>query len=118
MATHGHGHGHGHSAGHGAHEEYHPPHIPMMTYHVVFGALMVLLFLTVGAAMVDLGPANFPLAMAIAIAKAALVMAFFMHLKVSSRLVVMFSLGAFVWLLILFFMTMNDYWTRSSIMNL
>lgn len=108
---------HGHTSGAHAPEEYHPPHIPTATYHLVFGALMVLLFITVGAAMVDLGAINFPLAMLIAVTKAGLVMAYFMHLKVSSRLVVMFALGAFVWLLILFFLTMNDYWTRTSIMH-
>ena len=40
---------------------------------LVFVALMVLLFATVGAAYLPLGPLHFPIAMAIAAAKAVLI---------------------------------------------
>ena len=41
-------------------------HVSPQTYVVVFVALIVLMFLTIGAALIDLGPANFLVAMGIA----------------------------------------------------
>ena len=99
---------HGHDAhGHDEHHIVEPP-----TYYKIFAWLMILLIVTLGAAMVDLGPLNLPLAMVIAVAKAALVMAVFMHLKWNSVVVRMFALCAFFWLIIMFWLTMNDYATR------
>ncbi len=46
----------------------------------VFGALLVFTVITVAATLVDLGPLNIVVAMVIALIKAALVAAFFMHL--------------------------------------
>ena len=54
---------------------------PKSTYYAIFGALMVLTGVTVGAAFVNLGSFNFPVAIAIAITKATLVILFFMHLR-------------------------------------
>ena len=55
---------------------------PKSTYYAVFGALLLGTALTVAAAFVDF-PAqmNFPIALAIAITKATLVILFFMHLR-------------------------------------
>ncbi|MEM6750049.1 MAG: cytochrome C oxidase subunit IV family protein [Planctomycetota bacterium] len=54
---------------------------PLWSMFAVFGALMVLTVLTVAAIQIDLGPMwNVILAMAIAVVKALLVAAFFMHL--------------------------------------
>ena len=39
-------------------------------------------------------------------------MMFFMHLKLDSKLVQFFALGALFWLAILFFLTFNDYGAR------
>ena len=58
------------------------PHIvPMSTLLKVFGGLIVLTIVTVGAAYVPLGPLNVPVAIGIAVVKASLVVLFFMHLK-------------------------------------
>jgi len=58
------------------------PHIvPKSVLLKVFGGLIVLTIITVGAAYVPLGPLNVPVAIAIAVAKASLVVLFFMHLK-------------------------------------
>ena len=54
--------------------------------YTIFGALMVCTALTVGAAFIDLGNLNFPVALAIAVFKATLVVLFFMHVKYGSRL--------------------------------
>lgn len=95
--------------GHGGHPEH---AVSLPTYWKVFAALMVLLIATLVAAMWDLGPVNLPFALLIAVAKAALVMMFFMHLKFSTRLVQFFGLGALIWLMIMFVLTLMDYVTR------
>jgi cytochrome c oxidase subunit 4 len=93
--------------------------IPVSVYMKVFGALMVLLIVTVLAAMEDFsirlhwGPANIVIAMAIAIVKAALVVLFFMHVKYSSRLTQLFAGIAFLFLGVMFFFTFGDYFSRN-----
>ncbi|NTU79497.1 MAG: oxidase [Chloroflexales bacterium] len=92
-------------------------HIGRGTYYRVFAALMVLMALTVGAwwaeAFVEiprlLGVA---IAMTIAIAKTALIVLFFMHVKVSSRVVQLYAIAAFVGLAFLFIIIMGDYFAR------
>jgi cytochrome c oxidase subunit 4 len=85
---------------------------PTSTYYTIFGSLMVLTAMTVAAAFIDLGPLNFPVALAIAIVKATLVILFFMHVKYSSRLTKLICGGAFFFLLILFGLTLSDYLSR------
>ena len=89
--------------------------VSLKTYLVVFAALMVLLLVTVGAAFVNLGPLNFPMAMAIATVKAVLVVLFFMHVYDASRLTKIFVVGTLVWLGIMFILTFSDYVTRGML---
>lgn len=86
---------------------------PTSTYYAVFGALMLGTALTVAAAFVDF-PAqmNFPIAMAIAVTKATLVILFFMHVKYGSKLTKMIVGVAFFFLGILLTLTFSDYLTR------
>src|SRR5688500_5632095 len=94
-----------------AHDDDHPHVVPLLTYFLVFGALMVGTYLTVWAAGKDFGPFNTVVALGIAITKATLVILFFMHVKYSTRLtqlVVAASL-AFLGLLILGIVT--DYYS-------
>ena len=81
-------------------------------YYGIFGALMVLTGLTIAVAFVHLGALNFPVAMAIAITKATLVILFFMHVKYSSKLTKMVVGMAFFFLLTMFALTMTDYLSR------
>ncbi len=85
---------------------------PKSTYYTIFGALMVLTVVTVGAAFVNLGALNFPVALAIALTKATLVVLFFMHVKYSSRLTKMVVGMALFFLAILLLLTMTDYLSR------
>jgi cytochrome c oxidase subunit IV len=85
---------------------------PKSTYYAIFGALMVLTAVTVGAAFVNLGSFNFPVAIGIAITKATLVILFFMHVKYSSQLTKLFVGMAFFFLLILLTLTLTDYMSR------
>jgi cytochrome c oxidase subunit 4 len=86
--------------------------LPKSTYYAIFFSLMVLTAATVGVAFVNLGALNFPVAIAIAITKATLVVLFFMHVKYSSRLTKMVVAIAIFFLLILLGLTMTDYLTR------
>ncbi|HSV08643.1 MAG TPA: cytochrome C oxidase subunit IV family protein, partial [Candidatus Binatus sp.] len=56
-------------------------HVPLRIYYTVYGALLVLTVVTVGVSLVDLGPLSTVVALAIAAAKASLVILFFMHVR-------------------------------------
>jgi len=96
--------------------EYIEHHVPVSTYLLVFGALMVLTAATVAIAFVDLGRLNVVVALAVAIVKATLVVLFFMHVKYSSRLTQLVVIAAIAWLAILFGITLSDYLTRGWLM--
>jgi cytochrome c oxidase subunit 4 len=81
-------------------------------YYKVFGALIVLTAVTVGAAYLDLGALNTPVALTIAVAKAVLVILFFMHVRYSPRLTQVVVCAGFFWLGILVVLTLSDYLSR------
>jgi len=58
------------------------------------------------------GPGS-AIAISIALVKAALVVLYFMHVRVSTRLTKLFAVMGLLWLAILFSLTLNDYLTRS-----
>jgi cytochrome c oxidase subunit 4 len=89
--------------------------MPVRTLVQVFVALLVLLFATVGGAYLPLGPLHFPVAMTIAVAKAVLIVLFFMHLLYSGRLMMVVSAAGFVWLAIMLAFTLSDYLSRGSL---
>jgi len=89
--------------------------VPVRTYLAVFAALLVLTGLTVFAATVDLGMWNTPVALAIAIVKALLVILFFMHVKYGSRLIWVAAAAGFFWLLQLLAGTAADYMSRGGL---
>jgi cytochrome c oxidase subunit 4 len=82
------------------------------TYYIVSAVLMLLLVLTVAAAQRDLGAANVPIAVAIAIAKAILIVLFFMHVRYGSPLLRLFAAGGFFWLLIMLSFILADVKAR------
>lgn len=86
--------------------------IPTRTLVLVCGALLVLTALTIGLAQVPLGPWNLILALGIATAKAVLIAAFFMELKLADPLHRVAAGVALVWLAILIFGTLDDVLTR------
>ncbi len=103
-------HGHAHDAGHGHEAEHHHDH--SARYFKTFGALMVLTFITVAVAMVDLGFLNLAVALAVACTKATLVILFFMHVIDADKLVKVTVIAGFVWLVIMFVFTIQDFATR------
>jgi cytochrome c oxidase subunit IV len=84
----------------------------IQTNVVIFGALIVLLFATVGAAYMPLGDFHFATAMVIAAAKAVLIVMYFMHVKYSHRLTAIICAASFLWLGIMIALTLTDYMTR------
>jgi cytochrome c oxidase subunit 4 len=89
--------------------------VPVATYVGVFVALLVLTALTVAAAQVDLGPFNTPVALAIAVGKALLVILFFMHVKYGPRLNALVIATAVFWLFHLVVGTAADYYARDRV---
>jgi cytochrome c oxidase subunit 4 len=85
---------------------------PLKVYFAIFGALMVLSVITVGAAFLNLGQFNSVVALAIASVKATLVILYFMHVKYSSRLTKLTVVVSLFFVVILFAETMMDYATR------
>ena len=85
---------------------------PKSMYIGIWLALIFATGLTVAAAEVDMGAFNNVAMLAIASAKALLVILFFMHVRWSTRLTWVVVASGFFWLLILFALTMSDYLTR------
>ena len=84
-------------------------------YVTIFLTLIVLTVVTVVIARLDLGSMNTPVALAIAGFKATLVILFFMGVKYNTPLTKVVAASGFVWLIILFGITMGDYLTRTWI---
>ena len=82
------------------------------TYLITGFALLAFLGLTIAAAYVNLGPFNTVAAMSIALAKAVLILLFFMHLGDSKPIIWVFAGAGFFWLGIMFALALSDYLTR------
>lgn len=86
--------------------------MPVRTNLVIFGLLILLTITTVAVDFVDLGSWNLVAAISIAVTKAVLVALYFMHLRYSGHLVVLFMIAAVAWLLILIGLTIGDVMSR------
>jgi cytochrome c oxidase subunit 4 len=86
---------------------------PLLTYFLVWGALLFGTVLTYEVAKIDLGPFNPVVALVIATTKALLVALFFMHLRhASERLLKVVVASTLFFLMILLFLTFTDYMSR------
>ena len=102
-SEHAHAATHSHGAGHIS---------PVSLYITIFLALMVGTALTVGAAYIDLGTFNFPVAMLIAVFKATLVVWYFMHVKYQSSLTKLTVATGLFFLALLLGMMLIDYTSK------
>ena len=82
------------------------------TYVLVWVGLLVLLALTLGSAYLPLGWMNGVVNLAIAVAKALLVMIFFMHLRSSHYVLRLAAAAGFFWLAILIGLSLSDFLAR------
>ena len=89
------------------------PSATVRAYFMVFGALMVFTGLTVAAAFVNMGPMNNVVALGIAVAKAAMVMAIFMHVRGSSNLIYFCIFGGLFFLSLMFYFPLIDLFSRN-----
>ena len=89
------------------------PIVSVKAYVRSFALLMALLVLTVGANFVNLGPFNVAAAMAISVAKALIIILFFMEVRYSNPLVWLFAAAGFIWLVLLLVFIQTDYRTRA-----
>ena len=92
------------------HVDEHEPSIS--AYLGVFAALLALTAITVGVAFLDLGIFNNLVALGIAMGKAMLVIAIFMHLKDSARILWIVAFAGFMWLAVLLALSMSDLVSR------
>lgn len=104
--NHNHSHDSGHQGGHHI--------VPLSVYFKTIIALLILTVLTVGASYVDVGRFNIFVSMGIALAKATLVLMFFMGLKYDTNLNRAYILSSFVAFTILITISAGDLWTREK----
>ena len=91
----------------------HSEHIvPVKTYLAVFFALIGGTLLTTGVAYIDLGRWNTVAALAIAVAKALLVVLFFMHVKYNKGFSRIVLVAGLFWLGIMICLSLSDELTR------
>ncbi|HEY4145812.1 cytochrome C oxidase subunit IV family protein [Pinirhizobacter sp.] len=89
------------------------PRPPSLSSHLkVFIALLVLLLASVGTAYIPMGPFNLASNIGIAVAKALLVLVFFMRLKTDSPLLRIVASIGFAWVLVLIGLSLTDILTR------
>lgn len=86
-------------------------------YVTIFIALIIGTSLTTWAAFQDFGAFNIVIALAIATAKATLVVLFFMHARYGERRTRLVIVCALFWLAIMLALTLSDYQTRQPRMS-
>ncbi|MGH7939154.1 MAG: cytochrome C oxidase subunit IV family protein [Bryobacteraceae bacterium] len=86
-------------------------HSPKLYWTNCF-ALMALLAATWCIGYINLGVFNLVVALCISFTKMLLIVLFFMHIKGSSRLLHLAAGVGLVWLLIMFGLTLGDYFSR------
>lgn len=104
----GHDHGHDHEGG-GHHVD------PLWLYLAIFGALLCMTVVTVGASYIDFGAANTAIAVLIATVKASLVAIFFMHLRHDKPFHSLVLVSGLLFLSFLFLFTLSDNGTRNDV---
>lgn len=93
------------------HDEAHHHVTPPKVYLTTFGALLVLMALTIAASYAHLGVMNNVVAMVIAVTKATLVVLFFMQVRYGTKLTWLWAGLGFVWFLLMFGI-LSDYISR------
>jgi cytochrome c oxidase subunit IV len=99
------------TANNAKHDEHHV--VTPGVYGLIYLALLIGTALTVGAAYINMGPFNPVVALLIACIKAVLVILFFMHIKYSSRLMMVTVAAGFFTFCVLITMTLSDYISRA-----
>lgn len=88
------------------------PKLSLRTYLLTWAGLLALTLTTSLVGLVDLGHFTPALAVVFAIAKATLILLFFMHACCDTRLIRVVIAAAVLWILIMISLTVGDYVTR------
>ncbi len=88
-----------------------PPSIKTLV--ITWLILVALHFTILGLSMLKLGGLGTPIILTLAVTQMILVMLIFMEVRHSNKLVRVFAVGGFFWLLIQFTLTAGDYLTRA-----
>jgi len=88
--------------------------VPIRTYLAVYVGLIILVAITVSASFIDMGVISIIIVLSIAIAKAGLIMLYFMHLRYSPKLMWVFAGLGFFGLSIMILIAMGDYVARGG----
>ncbi len=88
---------------------------PVSHYLWILAALLSLLALSAGSALIKLGSFNTVINLAISVLKTLLVMAVFMHETEARNLTRLTSLLGFVWLAMLIGLALFDFITRTAV---
>jgi len=92
--------------------------VPPRIYYRVYGLLLAATVLTWGVSRLHLeSPLGVMVALTIAMAKAVLVVLFFMHVRYSSWLTWVFVGAGVAWMGHLLILTMSDYLTRGVVVG-
>ncbi|MEO6810601.1 MAG: cytochrome C oxidase subunit IV family protein [Isosphaeraceae bacterium] len=86
--------------------------VSVRTNVTIFLILQLLLVATVALAYVPLGKMHLTTSLTIAVAKAVLIVLYFMHIRWSRKLNWVFASASLVWFALLLALTMSDYLTR------
>lgn len=92
-----------------------PPVTPLSHYLWVLAALLALLALSAGTALIKLGTWNTVINLVIAVMKALLVISVFMHETEARKLTRLTSALGFIWLTMLIGLALFDFLTRSVV---
>ncbi len=92
-----------------------PPVVSRKIYLIVWGALLLLLFLNWGLAQLPLGPFNLIATLAIPFVQMMLMLLYLMHVRYNTPLTRVFVAAGFIWLCVMVDLTLSDYLTRGSV---
>lgn len=92
-----------------------PPVTPLSHFLWILAALLALLALSAGTALINLGTWNTVINLAIAVMKALLVISVFMHETEARNLTRLTSALGFIWLSMLIGLALFDFLTRSIV---
>jgi cytochrome c oxidase subunit 4 len=90
---------------------------PVSAYLKVLAALFVLTALTYAVSFANLGPASLPVAMVVAVTKAALVCAYFMHLRYDNKYHLFVFVSTILFVSIFFTFTLFDLESRDRLID-
>jgi len=89
-----------------------PLHPTRKLFTIIWLVLVVMHFVILGSAYLNLGFVNTPFMLTLAVVQMILIILIFMEVRYSARVIWMFAAAGFFWLLILFTLVASDYLTR------